>query len=231
MISALKWHAALGFISSPHASLLPSVVRCAPPPWSSSSDSSLHHHHYHYHYPYLSSTTCIGKCDLIFFVMYKNASSSILRAASSRSFRSSSLTPSSSSAASPCSLLGQRSFATSSPAFRSLPRWSHCLHSRPSPFGLTSQIRTASPVLDRLQRNFSSMGNISLSLSGSTFLDLCLFIYYYFISASEHPFKGIFTTLPKPGGGEFGKFYSLPALNDPRIGNIKSLSTNHLIVL
>lgn len=116
---------------------------------------------------------------MIFFVMYKNASSSILRAASSRSFRSSSLTPSSSSAASPCSLLGQRSFATSSPAFRSLPRWSHCLHSRPSPFGLTSQIRTASPVLDRLQRNFSSMGNISLSLSGSTFLDLCLFIYYY----------------------------------------------------
>ncbi|CAL5341724.1 unnamed protein product [Camellia sinensis] len=35
--------------------------------------------------------------------------------------------------------------------------------------------------------------------------------------ASENPFKGIFTNLPKPGGGEFGKFYSLPALNDPRI--------------
>ncbi|KAI8007657.1 hypothetical protein LOK49_LG07G03380 [Camellia lanceoleosa] len=35
--------------------------------------------------------------------------------------------------------------------------------------------------------------------------------------ASENPFKGIFTSLPKPGGGEFGKFYSLPALNDPRI--------------
>lgn len=37
-------------------------------------------------------------------------------------------------------------------------------------------------------------------------------------SASENPFKGILTSLPKPGGGEFGKFYSLPALNDPRIG-------------
>lgn len=36
--------------------------------------------------------------------------------------------------------------------------------------------------------------------------------------ASEHPFRGIFTSLPKPGGGEFGKFYSLTALNDPRIG-------------
>ncbi|KAL2476321.1 Aconitate hydratase 2 [Abeliophyllum distichum] len=35
--------------------------------------------------------------------------------------------------------------------------------------------------------------------------------------ASENPFKGIFTGLPKPGGGEFGKFYSLPALNDPRV--------------
>lgn len=45
-----------------------------------------------------------------------------------------------------------------------------------------------------------------------------LFYYIYIFSAAEHPFKGIFTTLPKPGGGEFGKFYSLPALNDPRIG-------------
>lgn len=37
-------------------------------------------------------------------------------------------------------------------------------------------------------------------------------------SASENAFKGILTSLPKPGGGEFGKFYSLPALNDTRIG-------------
>ncbi|CAL5321606.1 unnamed protein product [Camellia sinensis] len=35
--------------------------------------------------------------------------------------------------------------------------------------------------------------------------------------ASEHAFKGILTGLPKPGGGKSGKFYSLPALNDPRI--------------
>ncbi|RID72141.1 hypothetical protein BRARA_C04047 [Brassica rapa] len=136
--------------------------------------------------------------------MYKTTSSSLLRAASSRSTllsSRSSLTQSSSpsaASASPSpssSLLGRRSFATSSPAFRSLPRWSHCLHSRPSPFRLSSQIRAVSPGLDRLERNFSSM-------------------------ASEHPFKGIFTTLPKPGGGEFGKFYSLPALNDPRIDKL-----------
>ncbi|KAL1555542.1 Acyl CoA oxidase [Salvia divinorum] len=38
--------------------------------------------------------------------------------------------------------------------------------------------------------------------------------------ASENAFKGIFTSLPKPGGGEFGKFYSLPALNDPRIDKL-----------
>lgn len=37
-------------------------------------------------------------------------------------------------------------------------------------------------------------------------------------SASENAYKGILTGLPKPGGGEFRKFYSLPALNDPRIG-------------
>lgn len=39
-------------------------------------------------------------------------------------------------------------------------------------------------------------------------------------SAEKNPFKEILTALPKPGGGEFGKFYSLPALNDPRIGKL-----------
>lgn len=31
-------------------------------------------------------------------------------------------------------------------------------------------------------------------------------------------FGHVLTSLPKPGGGEYGKYYSLPALNDPRIG-------------
>ncbi|KAG4988042.1 hypothetical protein JHK85_031025 [Glycine max] len=36
--------------------------------------------------------------------------------------------------------------------------------------------------------------------------------------ATENPFNSILTTLEKPGGaGEFGKYFSLPALNDPRI--------------
>ncbi|XP_047068555.1 putative aconitate hydratase, cytoplasmic [Lolium rigidum] len=39
-------------------------------------------------------------------------------------------------------------------------------------------------------------------------------------SATEHAFKNILTSLPKPGGGEYGKFYSLPALNDPRIDKL-----------
>lgn len=44
-------------------------------------------------------------------------------------------------------------------------------------------------------------------------------MYLNAFTASENAFSGILTGLPKPGGGEFGKFYSLPALNDPRIGN------------
>ncbi|XP_028056938.1 aconitate hydratase, cytoplasmic-like [Camellia sinensis] len=58
-----------------------------------------------------------------------------------------------------------------------------------------SQIRASAPVIERFERKISTM-------------------------ASENPFKGIFTSLPKPGGGEFGKFYSLPALNDPRIDKL-----------
>ncbi|XP_066353389.1 putative aconitate hydratase, cytoplasmic [Miscanthus floridulus] len=38
--------------------------------------------------------------------------------------------------------------------------------------------------------------------------------------ATEHAFKDILTSLPKPGGGEYGKFYSLPALNDQRIDKL-----------
>jgi aconitate hydratase len=38
--------------------------------------------------------------------------------------------------------------------------------------------------------------------------------------ATVHAFKDILTSLPKPGGGEYGKFYSLPALNDPRIDKL-----------
>ncbi|KAK9156064.1 hypothetical protein Sjap_003544 [Stephania japonica] len=36
-------------------------------------------------------------------------------------------------------------------------------------------------------------------------------------SASENAFKGIVTSFPKPSGGEYGKYFSLPALNDSRI--------------
>ncbi|GMJ05099.1 aconitase 3 [Hibiscus trionum] len=38
--------------------------------------------------------------------------------------------------------------------------------------------------------------------------------------ASEHAFKAILTSLPNPIGGEFGKFFSLSALNDPRIDRL-----------
>lgn len=38
--------------------------------------------------------------------------------------------------------------------------------------------------------------------------------------ASSNPFASILKTLEKPGGGEFGKYYSLPALGDPRIDKL-----------
>ncbi|KAH9710781.1 Aconitate hydratase 1 [Citrus sinensis] len=40
------------------------------------------------------------------------------------------------------------------------------------------------------------------------------------IVATENPFKSILKTLQRPDGGEFGKYYSLPALNDPRIDKL-----------
>ncbi|RXH89972.1 hypothetical protein DVH24_032329 [Malus domestica] len=86
-------------------------------------------------------------------------------------------------------------FLSASSAARSFPRWSHGgVHWR-SPYTLRSQIRAVAPVIEQFQRKIASM-------------------------ASENPFKANLTSLPKPGGGEFGKFYSLPSLNDPRIDKL-----------
>ncbi|CAA7403526.1 unnamed protein product [Spirodela intermedia] len=38
--------------------------------------------------------------------------------------------------------------------------------------------------------------------------------------ATQNSFQRILTSLSKPEGGEFGKYYSLPALNDPRIDRL-----------
>ncbi|TVU38889.1 hypothetical protein EJB05_12284, partial [Eragrostis curvula] len=38
--------------------------------------------------------------------------------------------------------------------------------------------------------------------------------------ASNNCFGHVLTSLPNPGGGEYGKYYSLPALNDPRIDRL-----------
>lgn len=49
--------------------------------------------------------------------------------------------------------------------------------------------------------------------------------------ASENAFKGILTSLKKPGGGEFGKYFSLPALNDPRIGMYLGIRIQDILVM
>ncbi|MBA0834637.1 hypothetical protein Goarm_006969, partial [Gossypium armourianum] len=72
-----------------------------------------------------------------------------------------------------------------------------------SPLNLRSEIRAFNPIIEQLQRKFATMG--------TTLPDF---------RTAEHPFKAVLTSLPRPGGGEFGKFYSLPALNDPRIDKL-----------
>lgn len=50
-------------------------------------------------------------------------------------------------------------------------------------------------------------------------------------SASENPFRSILKALEKPDGGEFGNYYSLPALNDPRIGEFPFISDRYYNIL
>ncbi|XP_009353280.1 aconitate hydratase, cytoplasmic [Pyrus x bretschneideri] len=135
--------------------------------------------------------------------MYMNtascSASSLLRASRARFFSSSSSAVSRTFVSSPIRPshhhFASLRFLSSSSAARSFPRWSHGgVHWR-SPYTLRSQIRAVAPVIEQFQRKIASM-------------------------ASENPFKANLTSLPKPGGGEFGKFYSLPSLNDPRIDKL-----------
>ncbi|CAA7025855.1 unnamed protein product [Microthlaspi erraticum] len=73
-------------------------------------------------------------------------------------------------------------------------RWSHGVNWRSLP-SLRAQTRIDALVLEKFERKFATI-------------------------ASEHAYKDILTTLHKPDGGEYGKFYSLPALNDPRIDRL-----------
>jgi len=138
--------------------------------------------------------------------MFKNAaSSSILKKASTRHFNSSASRAAVAGAVdrSACvkGLPGQcvgshRNFSSALRSVRSsVPRWSHGVDWK-SPASLNSQIRAcAAPLSNVLYRKIATM-------------------------ASENEFKAVLTSLPKPGGGEFGKFYSLTALNDPRIDKL-----------
>ncbi|XP_075499796.1 putative aconitate hydratase, cytoplasmic [Primulina tabacum] len=119
-----------------------------------------------------------------------SSSSLILRA-----FRFASSVSSRAHLCSPVSYRRSLSFSSALGSRRcSVPIWSRGVGSR-SPVSLRAQIRASSPVLERFERKIATM-------------------------ASEHPFSGILSGLPKQGGGEFGKFYSLPALNDPRIDKL-----------
>ncbi|RVX08432.1 Aconitate hydratase 3, mitochondrial [Vitis vinifera] len=119
-------------------------------------------------------------------------SSSLSRVSLSRAISSNPLSSSS---------LACRSLRFSSSAFRSL----RSVNFRP-PVSLRAQIGAAVPVVEQFQRRIATMGN------GGKGWEMTAPIL-----SPENAFKGILTGLPKASGGEFGKYYSLPALNDPRI--------------
>lgn len=113
------------------------------------------------------------------YITAATSASSLLRASRSRfiSSLSSFKTSSSPPKVSPSSFITHRSLSLSS-AGRSLrcsvPRWSHGVDWR-SPLSLRAQIRTVSPIIDRLERTFTTMGTV-LCLAVTfvpIFLELC----------------------------------------------------------
>ncbi|EEC83022.1 hypothetical protein OsI_28099 [Oryza sativa Indica Group] len=132
--------------------------------------------------------------------MYKAAYSSASARLSSSLLRFRSL-PSPAPSSSPSRLLSLRARAFSRPsrgAWAAAGGWSGRASSSPvvGCGACRAQIGAVAPAVERVHRRMAAT------------------------AAAEHPFKNILTTLPKPGGGEYGKFYSLPALNDPRIDKL-----------
>ncbi|KAJ3708414.1 hypothetical protein LUZ61_012119 [Rhynchospora tenuis] len=129
--------------------------------------------------------------------MYKAASFGLLRSTPLRSSSPSSLFKPLASSRISASLVGSRSVAFVRPlsVLSGSLRYS-CGSDRRSSLGsVRAWIGEKPAVADRFERKFATM-------------------------AAENPFKGILTSLPKQGGGEFGKYFSLPALNDPRIDKL-----------
>ncbi|KAG0448832.1 hypothetical protein HPP92_027631 [Vanilla planifolia] len=80
-----------------------------------------------------------------------------------------------------------------------------------------------------LRPRSSSFSQIHQALAAAhspvPFSEIGSFLYFSdriveFKMASANPFDYILASLPRPTGGEFGKYYSLPALNDSRIDKL-----------
>lgn len=105
--------------------------------------------------------------------------------------------------------------------------------SHPASRGASSAVTAPPRALRRPRPPSSSAGSRPLvwvtSLMGFTWSNYCICfgcsvsdrvsVSAFPTSATKNSYDEILTSLGKPGGGaEFGKYYSLPALSDPRIG-------------
>ncbi|CAM6049036.1 unnamed protein product [Sphagnum compactum] len=69
-----------------------------------------------------------------------------------------------------------------------------------------------------ITQEVSTIASVKRFLSYSSGLTSSLRVYV--AAATENPFGSLVTDLPKPGGGTYGKYYSLPKLNDPRVDTL-----------
>ncbi|KAG0462219.1 hypothetical protein HPP92_020695 [Vanilla planifolia] len=75
------------------------------------------------------------------------------------------------------------------------PSSSRHFHDWRSPLSHRATMRSSAVITDRFERHYASL-------------------------AARNSYEGILTRLKKPGGGDFGKYYSLLALDDPRIDRL-----------
>ncbi|KAJ0966166.1 hypothetical protein J5N97_027304 [Dioscorea zingiberensis] len=102
---------------------------------------------------------------------------------------------------------------------------------RASPFSALGLCSASSPIARALSSarsrtvsspsSYVSRPNTLFCIQGKVLCSQGFFIDCLCVVATEeHVLKDILTSLAKPGGGDFGKYFSLPVLNDPRVDKL-----------
>lgn len=81
-------------------------------------------------------------------------------------------------------------------------------------------ILTDKTTAGRIEQTWTSLGSTANRSQPFSEISLCFSLNFEAMRGEENPFKRLIKKLEKPEGGHLGSYFSLPLLQDPRIGQL-----------